>query len=239
MANNNLPGHGRLTTWFTNDGLILIKAKYGNLIFLDPKERIDHELLIEGSFDDEVTAFLIEELKGNDIFWDIGANIGHHALAVEKLHPGTSIYAFEPNPKALKRLNKNLNANASAIQVVPKALSNKEEKGSMFTTPGNLGRTSLKKLDKAKEIESEIEVTRADALISSGLPLPNVIKLDVEGNEIEVLQGFGELLSNPTIRTVVYEVVDPKDSPEGLLKNQGFKIQVLDARGNFIATRKA
>jgi hypothetical protein len=85
----------------------------------------------------------------------------------------------------------------------------------------------------------EVAVRRADELIRSGLaPMPTVLKVDVEGYELEVLSGFGDYLKSRELRAVFVEVhfkllhdrgLD--DAPQriaALLSAAGFAVRWLD-----------
>jgi hypothetical protein len=87
---------------------------------------------------------------------------------------------------------------------------------------------------------------------SGTLPSPNVVKLDVEGFEVEVLRGFGEVLASPALTALVFEA--PGASAEalyqipvfGLLAKAGFRTEPLppahaaekSVATNFLATRR-
>lgn len=239
MARYGIPGHGRLAYWLTGEFLILAQTACDTVLWLDPRERIDREILRTGSFDDGVIQALKKELRGGDVLWDIGANIGHHSLAVKKLKEDVDIIAFEPHPGNFVRLDKNRDQNQLELNLKAYALNDQEGWATLYTTPANSGRTSLRQLARSQKFASKVEMKRADSLIGGGLSIPNVLKIDVEGAEKEVLVGFGEFLVDPRLRCVIFEVIDPLYSPAEMLEKAGFRINKLDQRGNFIAKRLA
>lgn len=239
MARYGVPGHGRLASWLTGKCLILANTTCDTVLWLDPRERIDREILRTGSFDDEVIQALKLELRDGDIFWDIGANIGHHCLAVKKFNDHIDVVGFEPHPGNFVRLEENRDQNQLEVNLKACALSDREGSAKLFTTPANSGRTSLRQMEGSQEFNSKVEMRRADSLIRTGLSVPNVLKIDVEGAEKDVLAGFGEYLDHSGLRCVIFEVVDPKNSPAEMLETVGFKVNPLDQRGNFIAKRQA
>lgn len=87
---------------------------------------------------------------------------------------------------------------------------------------------------------------RADDLIATGTPSPDVVKIDVEGAEKLVLQGFGDSLQK--VRSVIFEAASPLEKTDHgrnlkeILEKAGFRISLvrktqLDDPDNFIADR--
>ena len=84
-----------------------------------------------------------------------------------------------------------------------------------------------------------MQVVRADDLIhQEKLPPPNVLKVDVEGYELEALSGFGDLLRSTELRSIFIEVhfallhergLDhAPDEIDAMLTRAGFKVRWLD-----------
>jgi hypothetical protein len=92
-----------------------------------------------------------------------------------------------------------------------------------------------------------VAVATGDDLVAQGvIPVPTVMKIDVEGHEHQVLEGMKRILSSVTLRTVVFE-----DSPDdgtrtkALLREAGFRYESLarqESSGhrlvNFVARRR-
>jgi FkbM family methyltransferase len=129
-------------------------------------------------------------LSDGDTFLDIGANIGIFAVNIagfRSLYPSLKTYAFEPNRDTARRLR--VNAEPLGIKVFNVALSDRNEArefvdgavSNVFTTIENASSYSIQK-------EREVcECRRLDGLEIEGSSL--VMKIDVEGQEWEVLQG--------------------------------------------------
>jgi len=105
-------------------------------------------------------------------------------------------------------------------------LSDMEGDSLLYLYPGDSGMSSL--IDWSGRASSSIPVSmfRADNLIDSGLvPMPNLIKLDVEGNELAVLKGLGSKISDPDLRAIVFEDERDINSPVKLfLRHSAFTI---------------
>jgi len=130
------------------------------------------------------------------VFLDIGANIGNHTIWFADYL--SSIYAFEPNPEALKLLQENVNQNrlTRKVKIFPLALSDKNGKAFFFRhNPGNLGSARIIEEDRKGALEIDVKI--GDEILNSTRSIHiDFMKIDVEGHEVEVLRGLRE-----TIRT--------------------------------------
>lgn len=117
---------------------------------------------------------------------DIGANIGYHTVLMSS-SVGTSghVHAFEPLARVLPQLRTNLlKNNCSNVTLHEVALSNKEGSALLASEVTNIGNSSI--VTTQTETTSSIRTTTLDSLT---LPKISFIKLDVEGHELEMLQG--------------------------------------------------
>jgi FkbM family methyltransferase len=150
---------------------------------------------------------LLAAVAPGDTVWDVGANVGLYAaqfLARQAAH----VVCFEPAPEAVLRLEQTFGRGTAArerVHIVPAALSN--VRGTVrFAVNGS---SPTNKIVDSAVVESTIEVPvlRGDEVAAErGLPLPNVIKIDVEGYEWEVLQGLAGILTLPAVHAVFIEV---------------------------------
>ena len=216
---------------------------HGLTIFADPLDWVDRAVLMNGYYELEVFDAIRAQLRPDDVFWDIGANIGLHALTVRHTIPSVRCVCFEPSPFTFTRLFQNAQANQSAVTLMDIALSNESGYRELGVTIGaNSGMTSLVPgWTDSPQLTMPCRCERADALIADGVvPAPNVIKLDVEGHEIAALEGFGDVLNAPLLRAVIFE----GDRASHLLELAGFRVSAIAKhRGddndtpNFLATR--
>lgn len=157
------------------------------------------------------TELIEKELKEGDIFVDIGANLGYHTLtAAKRVGPSGKIYAFEPEPKNFKLLQKNIETNnyTDRCELIRKGISNKTDKEKLYIDPYNYGGHALFDhfqkpevflgAQASKNIPSrnnfiEVEVVALDTFLGKNKKV-NVIKMDIEGAEALALQGMIETL---------------------------------------------
>jgi FkbM family methyltransferase len=137
--------------------------------------------------------WLSANLNAGDTLYDLGASIGFFTLIAAKIvGPTGRVWAFEPLPDSVTRLRKNLDLNAfQNVTVVPCAVSDHSGSGRM------VGIANRARLDVAETEESaNVSVTTIDAWRSeTDAAPPTVIKIDVEGAEIDVLRGAEETIA--------------------------------------------
>ncbi len=190
-------------------------------------------------------------LREGDCVWDVGANIGYYTrMFANRIGSTGKVFAFEPSPVNFARLRE---ACGALSNVDPRPIGLARETGTVTFLQGDdeLGATS-RIIDSASSISGSVTsvvVVRPGAeLIQSGeVAAPNIIKIDVEGFELEVLEGLGRELGSETLRAIGVEVHfkllslrDMSDAPhriEQLLINNGFKIEWPDS-SHILATRR-
>jgi FkbM family methyltransferase len=234
--------------------LTRVRTMDGLLFDLDVENVLDWAVLDHGYYEREVLDAILSRLAHGGVVWDVGANVGLHAITAKRSRPDATVIAFEPAPHTAARLIANAELNAAAVRVVTTALSDTSGVAELsIVTRGNSGLTSLQPWpDVRYENTITCPCTRADDLVASGaLPAPTVVKLDVEGFEAEVVRGFGDLLSSSVLSAVIFEAPGasatcPDDYPVfDLLTAAGFRIEPLApahvaekaVATNFLATR--
>ncbi len=123
--------------------------------------------------------------------YDIGAHVGYYTLMASVLvGPTGKVYAFEPLPRNLHYLRKHLSLNKiQNVQVIAGAVSDTD--GTLRFQEG--GDSSTGRLSEAGDIV--VATYRLDNFVKEkNLPLPDYLKIDVEGAELKVLQGSRNIL---------------------------------------------
>jgi FkbM family methyltransferase len=147
-----------------------------------------------GTNDPEVQKALAGLVRPGSVFYDIGANVGFlSTLAARLAGPEGRVVAFEPVPENVKWLTHNLNINGFVnSQTHTVALGDRDgTAGFLVLDESGLGKLS----DYGKSHDPvrgniEVPIRRLDGFRAEAkLPPPNVIKIDVEGAEVEVLRG--------------------------------------------------
>lgn len=153
---------------------------------------------------DEVLLSFLADKKG--VFLDIGANIGYHSLLIAThLRDTVSVHSFEPIPALVKQIKQSAELNElNNLTLHNVALGEGTSEQTMFVRGENIGGSSLLDLDSLDLSPVSAKQTISIVCLDSFLPiLPGVdlIKIDVEGYELEALRGGRTLLQkyHPTI----------------------------------------
>jgi FkbM family methyltransferase len=183
----------------------------GPVFNLSPFSHIDSIVLREGYYESEVVEAIVSDL-GDGVFWDVGSNFGLHAITAKFLRPSSRVFSFEPSPEMLIRISRNRDLNGLEIGILGIGLSDRPGIETLFLGPaGNPGMSTLSPWSEAQYSgKLTVAVATGDDLVAQGvIPVPTVMKIDVEGHEHQVLEGMKRILSSVTLRTVVFE-----DSPD-------------------------
>lgn len=130
---------------------------------------------------------------------DVGASTGCYSL-LAKLHPGLTVYAFEPVALTCNVLRSNVKLNnlSDRVKVYGKAVSNYQGRGVLHTVIADGGKgVSIVDGEPAyhKVCEkSPVDVITIDAFCKRHKVEPTLCKIDVEGNEKAVLEGAAETI---------------------------------------------
>ena len=162
--------------------------------------------------------------------YNIGACVGTYSIMAAAR--GASVYAFEPLPVNVEALHRNINANnlQSKVVVFPFALSAMQEVKTFYIAEGysviaGYGLLSSDPVTKGLPKNSSIRLP-SFRLNDIALPIkrPTHLLIDVEGGEVEVLQGADMLLSGSSIESILVEVQsDTEDEVEEILNGFDFK----------------
>jgi len=135
---------------------------------------------------------LITEDCDQFVVFDIGANVGEFSVAVACRFPNSLIYAFEPDPIAYECLKFNVNAiNLSTkIVTVDKALSNQSGLSSFYVSTANADSSLIEPSSYSNIIKLNC-ITGDQFMQNENIQNISLLKMDAEGFEPEILEGFG------------------------------------------------
>lgn len=133
----------------------------------------------------------------NLVVFDIGANVGDWTTELIRALPTAEITAVEPNPYLFDKLAKRFDLFPN-IQVRQVAIANSDTTLPFYadyteSAMGSLQFRNVQHLDYQFELIANVKVTTLDTF-AKGLQMPHAIKIDVEGLELEVLEGATETL---------------------------------------------
>jgi FkbM family methyltransferase len=141
-------------------------------------------------------------LKPGTVYYDIGANVGFHALTANTIINNGVIYAFEPMPLVRDIFEKHIKLNnklmlSNNISVFPIAVSDREGVVEFSNDAKHRdGNTYIKNSYVFSGTQNKITVAcqSVDGFVEKGFKIPDIIKIDVEGAEYDVLLGAKKIL---------------------------------------------
>jgi FkbM family methyltransferase len=166
-----------------------------------------------GGYEDKFSAEFLATVRPEDVVWDVGANLGlYTAKLLDRVGASGRVVAFEPAPECFAQLQQRFTGEAR-VRLENLALGNSEGAVMFLVDADPLsdihrvldsrspGRDSL-----AGDRLIEVKVMSAKHYCALGGLAPQVVKVDVEGYEEEVLNGFGDLLKSEDLRALFLEV---------------------------------
>ena len=188
--------------------------------------------------EERIISDLLSEVYSDDVFFDIGANVGMYTCFVAQKLPKDQVVAFEPHPINVSTLRENLMLNNIDATIKECGLSNRETEGKLAVSSDRSGegRHSLAVSEDEKTLP--ITLHRGDSLIQrEEVPSPTILKIDVEGAEVSVLEGLRTALQE-TCRLCYVEVHPDRlsnydstiDDLQYLFEECGFDIEIIGQR---------
>jgi len=135
----------------------------------------------------------------SNVFYDIGANIGHVSLVASSLiNEKGVIYSFEPHPVSFNRFKNHVELNhISNIFAFNVGLGSTSSILNMLEVEGNAGANRILTSNVINSNFISINIVSLDEFIlNNKADVPDLIKVDVEGYELEVFKGAENLLNN-------------------------------------------
>lgn len=182
---------------------------------------------------------LARTIKPGDCIWDVGANIGYYTTRFADLIGDEGrVVAFEPSQTNFERL-RIVVGRRNTVALIPLGLSNDARQAWMKQGDDELGATSKIVEEPSIDAPQSVRLECGDRLVEQGeVPMPNVIKIDVEGHEYEVIEGLRTTLRVAALRAVFIEMhfsilsgLGRPDAPreiEKILRASGFEIRWTD-----------
>jgi FkbM family methyltransferase len=169
----------------------------GMKMSVNPTESLQAYLYVFGSYELPTIHFLEKALKPGENVLDVGAQVGYTALVFSKIIGEKGrVFAFEPEKANYESLQKNFALNnLTNIETFKKAVAETSKTLRLYlSNDNNAGAHSTVFNDRTlKSDYEEVEAITIDSIMQQ-LPKISCIKIDVEGAEIDVIDGAKELL---------------------------------------------
>jgi len=192
------------------NGELLIKTLDGFQLFINPQydKGIERKLYLTGSYEKGLLRILDKIVNPGDVIVDAGANIGLISIfCARKVKSNGLVLSFEPHPETFPILEKNIAINdLSQVLSINKALGSAKGNAKIYSNLQiNRGAASLVEFQEDSP-SFDIEVVTLDTILKGrNIVKVNLLKIDVEGFEMEVLKGAKCVLSTDDAPIVVVE----------------------------------
>lgn len=216
---------------------VLAKLRYGIQMRLDITEFLQAHLYLFGSYELPTVRFIRSVLRSGDTALDIGAQIGYLSLAmatspVKQLR----IVSFEPESHNIERLRTNVALNPGVnVTIVEKAASNVNGMLRLYLSHDhNSGThsTIANGINVSSDFVEIPSVTLDTYASENDIPNLRLMKIDVEGGELEVIKGASRVLRE--LRPIiVMEMSDALQAARGFTTPEFKKMLAADGYRSF------
>lgn len=159
------------------------------------------------------------------IIFDVGANRGDYSLLAIKINQASKVFAFEPSKETFPVLIKN----CAGRNIVPVNMAVSNEKGKMKlydyadlkgSEHASLCADVIENVHKAKSTCYDVDVITLDEFIfNKEIKKINLLKIDVEGNELNVLLGAKQAISKNIIDVIQFEFTQINSTSKVFMKD--------------------
>jgi FkbM family methyltransferase len=149
--------------------------------------------------------------KPNPIVFDVGANKGNYSKKVFTFNPKATVYAFEPHPLIFKRLVENIKypsfyPNNYAVGENIGVFSLYDYENNDGSEHASLFKDVIENIHHGKATEHKVNVISLDAFTQTqSIGTIDLLKIDTEGNELNVLKGIVGGLAKKNVKAIHFE----------------------------------
>jgi FkbM family methyltransferase len=142
---------------------------------------------------------------------DVGANIGNYSMKIMRIEPTSNVYSFEPHPNTFSKLaeasqksgfeafNLGCGDEKSKIRLYDYANCNGSSHASLF-------KEVIEKIHKSESKEILVNIIKLDDfVIEHNIDEVDLLKIDTEGNELNVLKGLGNHIKSKKVKVIHFE----------------------------------
>lgn len=224
---------------------VRVPTRHGTIPFFCPTETVRWRAQTLLTKEPETIAW-IDAFQPGDVYWDIGASTGPYAMYAAFAGRISQVIALEPSPWNWWVLAEQIRrcGLGHIVRALPIAVSDRTSISDLHMRhpiPGGAGSSFEHPIGELGEVfdpqyaQPSIGVSIDELTIQLGLPVPNRIKIDVDGNELRVLQGAAVTLGQPQLRSVLVELessrTDLVDEVKAMMMGSGLGFVARSAPG--------
>ena len=235
---------------FKSKKILISKKNNISIQFYSPSKIAGYRIKTFFSKEPETLKWLDKNGGKNKVLFDIGANMGVYSIYFAKKFDA-QVFSFEPSFKNLEVLSKNVKLNFlhNNVKIISNPLCNDftfskfyqndflpgEAKARFIIDKNDLEEYSKNFNQKSNEVFYNTLGFSLDNLLDKKIiDKPDLIKIDVDGNELEIIKGAKNLLNNTNKLSILLEIrKDTKNQISEELTKTGFH-KILSVRDNEI-----
>lgn len=180
---------------------------------------------INGTYERQVQEAIDSMVRPGAVCYDLGASIGYMTLLMAR--KARLVYAFEPAPHAIAEMKRHIAANRlENVTIVPSPVSNGVRQVRFCLTDGAYG-SAINDTETRWPV-LQLQTTTLNLFVKDH-PVPDFMKMDVEGEEGAVLDAAGDLLAQR--KTSICCEVHNREAARsvlGTLQRFGYRVTLLD-----------
>lgn len=148
----------------------------------------------------------IDSFSEGDVLFDVGANIGIYSLYAETRR--CEVYAFEAYRRNFNRLVDNvlLNGFEEKIKLFNFMVSDKIERKRFDVSSTEIGSSGGQMVDASGQDYDYTRVIDQMVFFSFSFPMPNHVKIDIDGQELKVVRGMVKTIQTGELKSVLVEI---------------------------------
>lgn len=234
----------RLEFWFRppENPIATFMLPWGLTLRCNVNEERGYSLHTAGICDLALSELIVRLVRSGEALIDVGANIGYAtSLMAAAVGARGKVYSFEPHPQTYRDLEINVRTwmnsrDTGEVKIYQLALSNCAGEAFLREPEGfsrNRGLASLARNGEGEACNAKghsVSTARLDEIVKAGGSV-GVMKVDVEGHELQVFEGAGDLLASRRIRDVVFEEFSRYPAPtHRMLERFGYTIFHVETR---------
>lgn len=196
--------------------VVPVRLGSGEVLFVDLANVVGRTIWLFGDYEPErtINRLIESNLAAGDVFLDVGANVGFFTVTASRIvGRDGQVHSFEPLPAIAALLRRTVEFNSLVNVKVIEAAVGAQAGNATMAVMKDSAYSHL--LERATDVDAdhgswhalEVKVICLDQYVAEALPgLPRLMKLDIEGAEVEALEGAQYLLSDPQGPDVICEV---------------------------------
>lgn len=206
------------------------------------RDHADQLSMLFGTYESTFATAFCRRVKGKSVVYDIGANAGYFSLmAAQVCSSERQILAFEPIAEIIDSLNELMQCNdlSQSVRAVNAAVADTDGQLRLYTPASDKSgvlENAIRHSDAVESDYTDVDAVTLDTFVlDQGNPVPQVIKIDVEGAEASVLAGAQRVLQQhrPAILMEVHGC-QPATDVWDLTAPLNYDLRVLTERGEVL-----